>query len=150
MLALADDTRRKMREGLEDDMNTAVALAAVFDMVREANAAADFGELKQEDAAALLTVLEQFDQVFDVLTDDDAAKTQAAMQWARAAGKLSPEQEQQLQSSMPDDQVEALVAERNQAKRSRNFARADRIRAQLNEAGIILEDTKEGVRWKRK
>ncbi len=54
------------------------------------------------------------------------------------------------QSGIADSEVDALIAERNQARKQRNFARADQIRQQLLEQGVILEDTKGGVRWKRK
>jgi cysteinyl-tRNA synthetase len=65
-------------------------------------------------------------------------------------GRLTPEQEAQLNHQLSDEQVEQLITERNAAKRARDFARSDAIRSQLAEAGVILEDTKDGVRWKRK
>jgi len=147
---LAQQTETRFRAGLEDDMNTAVALAAIFDMVREVNTAADAGELRQGDVAPLLVVLKKFDEVFDVLTDNDAEKTRAAMEWAKAQGKLTPEQAASLTDQLTDAQVEELVAQRNAAKKARDFARSDAIRKQLADAGIVLEDTKDGVRWKRK
>jgi cysteinyl-tRNA synthetase len=147
---LAEQTKLKMRAGLEDDMNTSVALAAVFDMAREVNAAADAGEVKQDDVAPLIAALDAFDEIFDVIRDGDNEKTRAAMEWARSAGKISPELAAALDHSLSDEQVEALVAERNQAKRTRDFAKSDAIRKQLADSGIILEDTKDGVRWKRK
>ncbi|MCU1286298.1 MAG: cysteinyl-tRNA synthetase [Acidobacteriales bacterium] len=147
---LAQQTIAKMQAGLDDDMNTAVALAAVFDMVREVNAAADTNELKQGDTTPLLSVLKCFDEIFDVIRDGDAEKSRAAMEWARSAGKISAEQAAALEHTLSDAQVEELIADRNQAKRSRDFAKSDAIRDQLAEGGIILEDTKDGVRWKRK
>jgi cysteinyl-tRNA synthetase len=147
---LAGETSSKMRAGLEDDMNTSVALASVFDMVREVNAAADADQIKQGDIAPLITTLDTFDQIFDVLRDGDNEKTRAAMEWAQSAGKISPEQAAALENTLTDAQVDALVADRNQAKRTRDFAKSDAIRAQLAEAGIVIEDTKDGVRWKRK
>jgi cysteinyl-tRNA synthetase len=149
---LAEETAQKMRASMEDDLNTAQMLAAVFDMVREANIAADAGKLRRDDAASLLKVLESFDEIFAVLKDDDADKTRAAIEWAQSEGKL-PEDARALQAltnGLPDSQIEALVEQRNAAKRARDFAKADSIRKQLADAGIILEDTKEGVRWKRK
>jgi cysteinyl-tRNA synthetase len=130
-------------------MNTAVALAAIFDLVREVNTAADAGTLKSGDLPALLDVLAKFDAVFDVLRDDDATKSRAAMEWARAEGKLNAEQSAKLDDSLSDVQVDELVAQRNAAKKSRDFAKADALRKQLADAGILLEDTKDGVRWKR-
>jgi cysteinyl-tRNA synthetase len=147
---LAAETKQEMRAGLEDDLNTARALGAVFDMVREANTAADRGELRQDDKAPLLETLNQFDEVFAVLKDDDAEKMIRAMEWARAHGKLTEAQASLAASKISEDEVNQLIAERNAAKKARDFGRADAIRKQLTEAGIIVEDTKDGIRWKRK
>ncbi|HTX39568.1 MAG TPA: cysteine--tRNA ligase [Bryobacteraceae bacterium] len=113
-------------DSLDDDLNTAEALAAVFEFVREANSAMDSGEFRSGNAAAALEFLARFDGIFDVLAPT-------------ARG-----------NSIADAEVESLIAERDAAKKARNFARADQIRQQLLEQGIILEDTKSGVRWKRK
>jgi cysteinyl-tRNA synthetase len=114
------------RDSLEDDINTAEALAAVFEYVRDANSAMDAGEFRQGNVPAALDFLRQFDSIFDVL----APTVQT--------------------NSMSDGEVDALIAERAAAKKAKDFARADQIRQQLLDAGIILEDTKSGVRWKRK
>ena len=145
---LAAATRREMTAGMQDDLNTARAQAALFDMVREANTAADRGELRQDDKAPLLATLEKFDEIFAVVKDDDAEKMARAAEWARAHGLL--EQSSLSASTISDQEVEHLIAERNAAKKARDFARSDAIRAQLTEAGIVVEDTKEGIRWKRK
>ncbi len=145
---LAEDTRAEMTAGMEDDLNTARALAAMFDMVREGNIAADAGELKQEDKAPMLAALQQFDEIFAVIKDDDQEKIARATEWARAHGLL--EGSQLPSSVISDKEVDDLIAERNHAKKSRDFTRADAIRKQLTEAGIVVEDTKEGIRWKRK
>ncbi len=154
LAAAAEQAKTQMRAGLEDDMNTALALAAMFDLVREANTAADAGELKQENVSQLLGAMKQFDEIFDVLGENaekqDADTTRAALQWAKDAGKLTQEQEAQLANELGDAEIEQLVAERNTAKKSRDFARSDAIRKQLLDAGVLLEDTKDGVRWKRK
>ena len=76
-----------MRAGMEDDLNTARALGAIFDLVRDANAAADTGQVQQDDVPRLLKVLDQFDEIFAVLNDDDAAKVRATVEWAKAEGK---------------------------------------------------------------
>ncbi|HLQ49902.1 MAG TPA: cysteine--tRNA ligase, partial [Terriglobales bacterium] len=144
---LAKTGLQKMRTALEDDLNTAEALAAIFEMVRQANAAADAGKLGRNDVAQLRQALEEFDQIFDVVRDNDAEKIREIIEWAQVQGK-----EIKVSVSgnhISDAQVEALVGERNAAKKLRDFARSDAIRKQLAEAGIILEDTKDGVRWKR-
>jgi cysteinyl-tRNA synthetase len=124
--------------GLADDLNTAQALAAIFDLVRDVNTAMDRGEFRQGDAALLLAALESFDAIFAVLRDDDGEKL-------RALG-LAPDS-----PLLSDAEIEALVAERQAARKRRDFAASDRIRDQLAERGVILEDSRDGgVRWKRK
>ena len=131
---MAAEAQKQFHSALDDDLNTAQALAAVFDLVREANTMADRDELRNDDKAPLLEVLRQFDGIFSVLDDDDAEKM------AAFAGE----------SLLPDEEVDRLVAERTAAKKARDFARADQIRKQLADAGIVVEDTKDGIRWKRK
>jgi len=124
--------------GLSDDLNTAQALAAMFDFVREANIAMDRGEFRAGEVKAALDFLESFDQVFAVIEDNDAEKLKAL---GFGAGEGGPD----------DAEIEKLVAERQAARKRRDFATADRVRKELDERGIILEDTKDGsVRWKRK
>ncbi|MGB7436169.1 MAG: cysteine--tRNA ligase [Candidatus Acidiferrum sp.] len=124
--------------GLSDDLNTAQALAAMFDFVREANTAMDQGEFRQGEVKPAEEFLATFDKIFAVLEDDDAEKLKALGYGAAKAG--------------PDDtEIEKLVAERQAARQKRDFAASDRIRKQLSDRGILLEDTKDGgVRWKRK
>jgi cysteinyl-tRNA synthetase len=151
---LATTTVEKMRAALGDDLNTAEALGAMFDMVREANSAADAGQLQQDNVAPLLRALASFDEIFAVLTDNDAEKVRRVLAWAKQEGRIQEASEETVEVAksveLSDTKIDALIAERNAAKKSRNFARADEIRNQLASAGIILEDTKDGVRWKRK
>ena len=83
---IAERTSAEMRAGLDDDLNTARALGAVFDMVRDVNAAADAGEVRKANVPQLLRVLEEFEEIFAVLKDDDAAKVRAIVEWAKAEG----------------------------------------------------------------
>jgi len=124
--------------GLSDDLNTAQSLAAMFDFVREANTAMDKDEFRQGEVKAAQDFLSTFDKVFAVLEDNDAEKLKALGYDSGAAG--------------PDDaEIEKLVADRQTARKRKDFATSDRIRKELSERGIILEDTKDGgVRWKRK
>ncbi len=138
-----------MRRGLEDDLNTAQALAAVFDLVREANTAADAGQLMQQNVAPLLQALQRFDEIFAVLRDDDAQKIGKVRKWAQREGQLQGTAASPA-DSLSDSQVEALVAEREQARRARDFSKSDAIRRQLADAGIVIEDRKDGARWRRK
>jgi cysteinyl-tRNA synthetase len=124
-------------EGLSDDLNTAQALAAVFDLVRDINTAIDRGEFRQSNAPIVLAALRKFDEILAVLEDNDDAKLQA-LGFA------------QKRSGVSDAEIEALVNERQEVRRARNFKRGDEIRAQLAASGIILEDMKDGsIRWKR-
>ena len=136
---------------LSNDLNTAEARAPIFDLVRVANTALDKGELKAADRDAILSVLASFDAVFDVLTDRDAEATNQALDWAQQAGRLDDVAPGLLaRQGLTDEAIDALVAERTQAKKQRNFARADTIRNELAEKGVVIEDSKDGVRWKRK
>jgi cysteinyl-tRNA synthetase len=117
---------KRFEESLDDDLNTAEALGVVFEYVRDTNTAMDAGDFKSGNVPATLDLLARFDGVFDVLRP------------SAEVGALS------------DADIDALIAERNQVRKARNFGRADQIRAELLEKGIVLEDTKDGIRWKRK
>jgi cysteinyl-tRNA synthetase len=136
---------------LANDLNTAEARAAIFELVRAGNAAVDAGTLSSENISQIQALLAAFDKIFAVLEDHDAEWTGFALEWAEREGRLNEATPELLaQRSLSDAQIEALIEERNQARRTRNFARGDAIRKELTEKGIILEDSKEGVRWKRK
>ena len=145
---------REFTTALANDLNTAEARAAIFDMLRAVNSAADQQRLTRAEADATLALLARFDSIFAVLEDRDAEQTRAALAWAKAEGRLeeaSPDVVAKFgDDSLTDSDIDALVAERTQAKKQRNFARADAIRNELLSKGILLEDSKEGVRWKRK
>jgi cysteinyl-tRNA synthetase len=143
----------KFLAALANDLNTAEARAAIFDVLRAVNAAADQNKLTRADADATLALLAKFDSIFAVLEDRDADLTRKALAWAEAEGRLNEADPEVIakfgNEGLTDQQIEALIAERTQAKRQRNFARADAIRNELLTKGIILEDSKDGVRWKR-
>jgi cysteinyl-tRNA synthetase len=154
MAELARDTLKRFWRGMEDDLNTAQAQAAVFDMVRQANAAIDAGQLKKDDAAVLLDVLQKFDDIFAVLKDDETEKMKKILDWARAEDREKDVSNALLKTvdaqQLSDAGIEQKIAEMEQARRSRNFQSSDAIRAELLAAGIVVENTKDGVRWKRK
>jgi cysteinyl-tRNA synthetase len=122
----------RFAESLDDDLNTAEALAALFEYVRDTNTAMDAGDFRALNVARSLELLDRFDSIFDVLRPSGAG----------AGGNGS--------GGMTDKEVDALISERALAKKNRDFARSDEIRLQLLDSGVILEDTKEGARWKRK
>jgi cysteinyl-tRNA synthetase len=136
---------------LANDLNTAEARAAIFDLVRAANSAADAGTLRSGNVTEILRVLALFDGVFAVLEDNDVEIQRAALAWAEREGRIDEADPSLVQTlSLTDADIDALVAERTQAKKTRNFARADAIRNDLLAKGILIEDSKDGVRWKRK
>jgi cysteinyl-tRNA synthetase len=124
---------RQFEEAMDDDLNTAEALAAVFEYVRAINTALDEGQFQEENRWDAARVLEIFDSIFDVLKPSGGSA-------GVAVGAAGPS----------NGEIDGYIQERQQAKKSRDFARADQIRALLEAKGILLEDTKEGVRWKRK
>lgn len=125
--AVAEQIRTQLAEfeaAMDDDINTAVALAAIHNLVREMNSALAAEQLLCDDRVAVLEAIKKFDAVLGIFGDEV--------------------------TEMLDTDIEALIEERQEARRNRNFARSDEIRDELAAKGIILEDTKDGVRWKRK
>jgi cysteinyl-tRNA synthetase len=124
--------------GLADDLNTAFSLAAIFDLVRDVNTAMDRGEFLQQDAPIVIAAMEKFDAILAVLADDDDEKLRE-LGFGSGPPRLTPEK------------IDQLIAERNAAKKRRDFKRSDEIRQELLNSGIIVEDTRDGsVRWKYK
>jgi cysteinyl-tRNA synthetase len=115
---------RDFEAGMDDDLNTSVALAALHNLAREVNTALDEHALREDDKRELLSSLDRFNSVLNIFDDE--------------------------QPLMLDAEVQSLIDERQEARRRRDFARADEIRDQLATRGITLEDTKGGVRWKRR
>jgi len=147
----AKKARVEYISALANDLNTAEARAPIFDLIRISNTAIDQGKFFAGDRDAVLNVLRDFDAVFDVIEDRDSEPTRRALEWAEKSGRLADVAPELLaRESLTDDAIEALVAERTQAKKHRNFARADQIRKELADKGILIEDSKDGVRWKRK
>lgn len=127
---------QEFEESLDDDLNTAQGLAAVFEYVRAMNTALDEYQFREENRWEAARVLEVFDTVFDVLKPAQSGRPGESLQ-ARAP-------------SLSDTEIEAYLEERGRARAARDFARADEIRNLLQENGILLEDAKDGIRWKRK
>jgi len=154
MPSLGEQTCKRLREALDDDLNTAQAQAAIFDMIRAVNSAIDSGDLKSGDVPALLAALGQFDQIFSVLEDDDAAQMRRIYEWAKAEGRekdVSPELEEIVRSAaLSDAQIEAMIQQMSEARKARDFGTSDKIRAELIAQGIVVEQTKDGIRWRRK
>jgi cysteinyl-tRNA synthetase len=151
LAAQSEEAALSFTAALVNDLNTAEARAAVFDLVRHANTAADHGRLMRGNIAPILQVLARFDEVFNVLEDRDAAIAREALAWAGREGKLTEVAvELQAKLDLSDADIERQIAQRTEAKKARNFAKADAIRNDLAAKGILIEDSKGGVRWKRK
>ena len=151
MQEAAEKAERLYFGALENDLNTAEARAPIFDLVRAVNSALDAGTILTGDRERVLAVLDKFDAVFAVIADHDAEPTRAALTWAEEQGILDKAAPELLaQQGLSDEQVDALIAERNLARKQRNFKRSDEIRDELAAKGIVIEDAKDGVRWKRK
>jgi cysteinyl-tRNA synthetase len=121
--------RDQFRAALEDDLNTAAALAAVFDLVRDVNAAIDARRVSAADAALVRDAFAGFDRVL---------------------GVMALRQAEDARPPVPVDEIERLIGERKAARQRRDFAAADAIRQSLADQGILLEDNPAGTRWKRK
>ncbi|HEY0097466.1 MAG TPA: cysteine--tRNA ligase [Pyrinomonadaceae bacterium] len=124
MRAVAARALEEFTNGLDDDLNTSVALAAVHNLSREVNTALDNHALRADDRSDLLALIARFDSVLNIFGHTER--------------------------EMLDAEIQALIDERQQARHRRDFARGDEIRDQLAARGIILEDTRDGVRWKRR
>jgi cysteinyl-tRNA synthetase len=156
---------QSFEDSMDDDMNTAEALGAVFAMVRDGNTAMDRGEFRDGDRAAFLNTLDRWDRIFCVLEDNDHEKL-VKFGFIRpltieVADRIDfPDSAEVAVGNghsgaaplelLSDEEIERWVAERNEVRRKGNFARADEIRQHLQKAGVILEDSKLGTRWKRK
>jgi cysteinyl-tRNA synthetase len=116
--------REEFEAAMNNDLNTSGALAAMFELRRDINTAIDEDEFGEADKASVLALLASFDSVLGILGEDKVETLEA--------------------------EVESLIEERYAARKNRDFARADQIRNDLAERGIILEDTPQGTKWKKK
>jgi len=119
------DARNQFEAGLDDDLNTPEALGAVFQLIRACNIALDKDQLREDDRAAIVAFFADVDTRLAIVPVAEEA-------------------------AVNDDEIESLITQRNDARRNRNFAESDRIRVELLNRGILIEDTREGTKWRRK
>lgn len=126
-LDILDEERKRcearFEESMDDDLDSPRAVAAIFDFIRETNRVLDEHVPSNEQIAEILDTLQRFDSVLGVMKEDDR---------------------------ILDEEIEGLIRERQEARKNKDFARADAIRDRLAQEGIILEDTRDGIRWKRR
>ncbi len=122
IVARSEQAIREFEAAMDDDLNTAQALAAVFEYIRDVNTKIDTAQFQADNATDARRVLDLFDSIFDVLHSEQDGKIAA-------------------------DEIEKLIAQRTAARRNKDFALADKIRTDLIEAGVILEDGRGGTSW---
>ncbi|HEX7958066.1 MAG TPA: DALR domain-containing protein, partial [Pyrinomonadaceae bacterium] len=122
--AAAARALEEFEAGMDDDLNTSVALAAIHGLRREVNTALDSCAVREDDRRDILALVGRFNSVLNIFPDDEPA--------------------------LLDEDIQRLIDERQEARHRRDFSRADEIRDQLAALGITLEDTRDGVRWKRR
>jgi cysteinyl-tRNA synthetase len=122
LLRRVGEVRAAYREALDDDLNLPQGVGHLFELIREANAALDETRVGEKGRQALLDLIHEVDGHLDVMGGGEPGLA---------------------------EEVERLIAEREEARKAKDFARADRIRDELRQRGIALEDSREGVRWRR-
>jgi cysteinyl-tRNA synthetase len=121
--------RQAFAEAMQDDLNTAAALGAIFELVSDLNSAIDAGAIGHADVAVVKEAFDRFDRVL---------------------GVVSLRQAEDARPPVPVEEIERLIEDRHAARRRRDFAAADGIRHDLAARGVLLEDNAAGTRWKRK
>ncbi|MEM2634575.1 MAG: DALR domain-containing protein, partial [Nitrososphaerales archaeon] len=118
------EAEKKFEEAMDDDLNMPLALSVIFDLIRRVNRAIDEGKISQSNLNEVKELMMKFNTILDIM-------------------------EEKKEEELPQELLR-LIELREEARRKKDWETADRLRNQLLEKGIILEDTPQGVRWKRK
>ena len=119
---IIDNTKKEFQKAMNDDLNISLALSHVFEFVKEINTLMMESKIGKKNAEELIKSMHELDKVLGILEEKEE--------------ELSPE-------------LKKLIDERENARKEKDFAKADKIRNELKEKGILLEDTKDGIRWKK-
>ena len=134
---------KKFEDAMEDDFNTADAVSAIFEIVRESNSTVK--DFSADYAKKILKVLEDLCSVLGIeTTKEEENLFDCLVRLTDVLGIIVDKEDEILAAD-----IEALIEERQAARKNKDFARADEIRDQLLEQGIVLKDTREGVKWSR-
>jgi cysteinyl-tRNA synthetase len=152
VLALAEDMEQNFIKGLSDDLNISMALSALFEMIRKGNVLLSEGKILKRDAEKLVSVIKSVDQVLAVATFPDnvdfeerPVKLKGRIHaTSEITGHISIEKKEETLSKEDEEKIQL----REKARAEKNFELADKIRNELLQKGIVLEDAKDGVRWK--
>jgi cysteinyl-tRNA synthetase len=118
------EAKKDFEKAMDDDLNTSAALGAIFTLVRKSNISLSDGLLKEENKSEIINFLDSINTVFYIISEKE--------------------------SEILEPEIKHLIELRNEARQGKDFKKADEIREELLEKGITLQDTKDGVRWRRK
>lgn len=143
---LCDDAWRRFEASMDDDFGTRSAIAAMYDLARDANKLLSDAKLSRKGASSVVEVLSKFNSIFDVLQDGAARKTVAESD-ARI-DLIDPES--MTGSQLSEDEITMWLKRREAARKKKDFEYADRVRKKLAELGIEIQDAKDGATWTRR
>jgi len=148
---LCEESLKRFEERMDDDFSSREAIAVMYDLAREANKLLAEGGLSEKGAENVVRVLDGFNGIFDVLTEPVQRRLEVS---SSASATYSIEEDQidalLAKESLAEDEIGVLLKGRDAARKTKNFALADKIRKRLAELGIEIQDTSVGAVWKRK
>ncbi len=138
---IIQDMKRKFIEGLSNDLNISASLTGLFEMIKKINILVSSNKVFQADALNLLSSVASINKVLGVVTFPPNIKVNDSFE-------IGEEIRVEMETQPLPEEIEKRIEEREKARKEKKYALADKIREDLLQHGIILEDTKDGVRWK--